>query len=57
MTFEAVDSGKWWEWTFEYSGLRNEWGMRTLSCCVLIVSGREGELIHLERGIGLEIVV
>lgn len=24
MTFETVESGKWCEWTFEYSGLGNE---------------------------------
>lgn len=57
MTFKTVNSGKGFEWTSDCSGLRNEWGMRKQSHFVLImVSGREGELIYLERYAGLEVV-
>lgn len=58
MTFKTVNVEKWFEWTSDCRGVRNEWEMRKLSHRVLtIVLGREGELIYLERCIELETVV
>lgn len=37
VTSEIVDSGEWWEWTSECSGLIYEWEMRKLSHYVLVM--------------------